>query len=143
MVAISPCLIATFLVSSCSGSTTTNTATNGATSSLVPCPTTAAAWIDYLTGQEISSGSAPWPLPATGQNPAAPQGGITRARAIQIAEQGVVVKEAVLSTTLDRYGNLLQGIGAPGNDADRWVWLVVFHGQFGLMHQACASAATP
>ena len=124
--------VAMMSVASCSSSSTPVTVKP--TPSLPPCPTRAAAYVDYLTGKEVMSGSAPSPLPAPGVDPLAPPGGVTREKAIEVAKRNTVGR--VVSATLGRESALTTYGHTPN---DPWVWVVIFAGRYGFMHTECAA----
>lgn len=107
------------------------------TASLPACPTRASVYIDYVTGNEIQSGSAPSPLPVPGVDPLArvtPLGG--RDRAIEAAQR-IGVKGTVVSATLGRQNVIDHQFGS-SPPPDRWVWVVIFAGHYGFMHTQCS-----
>jgi hypothetical protein len=125
--------VAIMSLASCSSSSTPGAVKP--TASLPPCPTRAATYIDYLTGKEVARGSAPSPLPAPGVDPLAPPGGLTREKAIEVAQRNPL--GTVVSATLGRESALTTYGRHTSNDP--WVWVVIFAGHYSLMHTGCAA----
>lgn len=135
------CGLATLLVvgiGSCSSNPVHMTARP--TDSVPTCPTRAAGYVDYLTGTDLGGGSAPILLPVLGADPLAPPGGVTREKAMEVAQRGRV-RGTVVSATLGREPHINPPGGGPFSPADRWVWVVIFAGHYGFLHTQCVDGS--